>query len=643
MRAVIAMLANIRLRAEASVFVLFVLFLGLFIPSLLNVALATEVVTQTQDSVNAAVEKQNVELLNGSSHVNSSETLVDISQIETKISQLEAVRLTDVAYVATQTDVLLPALNQMPIALQYRFVLLKAQSWAMNGEMKSAETLLRTYLDNEPPEYLMTEYVNLLVLLAGVYSDADKVENTLQVLNQIVPYLEKVDDVNNEAYVYMLMVEMLSRMTRYQAAEQYTDKLYSTLDKVMKPIRRCYISTIHANAVMNVLEHDASQRDYLVQLFTDAYHECDVANDNEPKSINLRSLTNVYLLDNRLRLAKETIDEAYKMALSDNNVSELGFIYSHLADIAKREGRFTQAQQYALQSFEIATERKIEILLVKASLLLSDTYEALNNTKLALFYRQAYEAANLTRMQDIKGQLTVFESAKLQQLERGRQLDVLEREKALYLAAKKMADRKQTQMHLWLTLLIGTICFLIIWVAISVRQKGRYQVLSQTDPLTGIYNRSAGEYVGKILYQQARKAKRQFSLVSFDIDNFKDINDRFGHGTGDWVLKKVVAEIKSLLSDKDIFVRMGGEEFMILLPDHNEAAAWEMANQCRLVLEAMDTRYSGHQFSVTASFGVTQSITPDNQLDALVKRADEAIYISQQSLMHHEGEDLSYI
>ncbi|MCL1123506.1 GGDEF domain-containing protein [Shewanella surugensis] len=631
------MLAKNRLRAKVSIFIFNVLFLGFVSPSLLIFTSATAIGNHGSLHQSGSMASESnlsgmvVDAPVGITHVN-------MAQIEAWVSQLESIRLMDLEQVAVETDKLLPLLHQMPLVLQYRFVLLKAQSWAMNGEMKSAQKLLQTYLDKTPPESLIAEYVNLLVLLAGVYSDLDEVVNTLQVLNQIVPYLERVDDVNNEAYVYMLMVEMLSRMTRDQAAQQYTGKLYATLNKVIKPIRRCYISTIHANAVTNLIEHDINQRDHLVRLFTDAYHECELANDNGTKSINLRSLTHIYLLDNRLISAKKSIDEAYQMALADNNTSELGFIYVHLADIAKREGKLIKAEKYALQSFEIATELGTSILLIDASLMLSDTYEALDNTTLALFYRKAYEAASLTRMQDIKGQLTVFESAKLQLLDRERQLDLLEREKALYLAMKKMTDRTQTQMHLWMTLLIGCICFLIIWVFISVRQKGRYQVLAQSDPLTGIYNRSAGEYVGKILYRQARKEQRQFSLVSFDIDDFKNINDRFGHGTGDWVLKKIVAEINPLLGLNDIFVRMGGEEFMILLPDINEAAAWEKAAACRLALASMNTQYSGHQFSVTASFGVTQAIAPDHQLDTLVERADEAIYFSQMKVIKSDDD-----
>ncbi|WP_299490468.1 tetratricopeptide repeat-containing diguanylate cyclase [uncultured Shewanella sp.] len=567
---------------------------------------------------------------------------LDVKRIEAQITQLEAVRLTEQARIVVETDALLPLLSRMPRALQYRLVQLKAQSWAMAGNMEAAENLLQRYLKTPPSTLFIEQHVDLLLLLAGVYSDSYDVESTLKVLNQIVPFLAQVNDANDEAYVYMLMVEMLTRMTRYQAAGQYTDKLFSTLEKVKKPIRRCYISTVHANAVIHLLVDDLSQREYLVSLFRHSFNECEQAEDKGAMSINLRSLTEVYLLDNRLLLATAAIDKAYQMALIEDNTSELAFIYAHLADIAKREDKFDTAIEYASQSYDLAIELKIDHLMTKASLLLAETYELSGDTAQALLYRQVYEERYLIQWQTTQGELTVFESAKLQLLNSERQLDVLEREKAQYLMAKEMVERKQTQIRLWMTLLMGSIGFLMIWIVMSVKQKRRYRVLAQSDPLTGIYNRSAGEYVGKILYEQARKVQQPFSLVSFDIDNFKAINDHFGHGTGDWVLKKIVNEITGKLREDDVFVRMGGEEFMILLPGLNETQAWKVATTCRLMIENLDTHYSGHEFSITASFGVTQGVEPDLQLDMLVKRADELMGSSQKNHLEPSADTLSY-
>ncbi|WP_299007314.1 diguanylate cyclase [uncultured Shewanella sp.] len=570
------------------------------------------------------------------------EQTLDVAAIKAQISALEEIRLTELERVAIETDNLLPFLSRLPLSLQYRLVQLKAQSWAIKGNMQAAEELLQAYLEVPPSERFIKQHVDLLLLLAGVYSDSYKVENTLKVLNQIVPFLVRVNDVNADAYVYMLMVEMLSRMTRFEAAGQYTDKLFATLKQITKPIRRCYISTIHANAMMQLLKDGLTQRAHLVQLFRQAFDECEQAKDTGAMSINLRALTEVYLLDDRLSLAKKTIETAHQMALKENNTSELDFIYASLADIAKREGQLTKAKQYAMGSYQLAKALKIDLIIIKASLLLADIHELLGEVKQALYYRQIYEKAKLAELQRIKGQLTVLESAKLQLLDNQKQLDVLDREKKQYLITKEMAERKQTQMRLWMTLLVGGMSFLIIWIVMSMKQKTRYQILAQTDPLTGIYNRSAGEYVGKILYQKARNAQTPFSLVSFDIDDFKAINDRFGHGTGDWVLKKIVSNIKPLLRENDIFVRMGGEEFMILLPDFNETQAWKLANTCHMAISALDTQYSGHVFSISASFGVTQAVEPDNQLDMLVKRADELIAFSYQQQSKQTDELVSY-
>lgn len=146
--------------------------------------------------------------------------------------------------------------------------------------------------------------------------------------------------------------------------------------------------------------------------------------------------------------------------------------------------------------------------------------------------------------------------------------------------------------------------------------------LSVTDTLTNVYNR---RYFVQKLEEEIERAKRadsKFSLIMLDIDRFKSINDRFGHNTGDLVLKRMAETIKNRIRRIDTLARWGGEEFVILLPETTVNKAAVLAEELRESLSQMDIPGVGR---VTASFGVA-GYCPGDTVDTLVKRADELMY-----------------
>ena len=117
----------------------------------------------------------------------------------------------------------------------------------------------------------------------------------------------------------------------------------------------------------------------------------------------------------------------------------------------------------------------------------------------------------------------------------------------------------------------------------------------------------------------------------FDLDHFKKINDSFGHGCGDWALKETIKVCKSIGRQNDIFARLGGEEFCLVLPSCNIDAAMLRAEDCRAAIEAIITEESTHDFTITASFGVTDVKRSGFNLDKLLADADMAAYESKNA------------
>jgi len=148
------------------------------------------------------------------------------------------------------------------------------------------------------------------------------------------------------------------------------------------------------------------------------------------------------------------------------------------------------------------------------------------------------------------------------------------------------------------------------------------RVLATTDMLTGINNRR--EFSGLLANEiaRARRYGNALALIMYDIDFFKQVNDEFGHDAGDQVLRDMTDLVRRNTRTVDVLARWGGEEFMILMPQSDMAAAQKAAEKLRAAIAKH--RFDGIR-ALTASFGVTV-FHPKEEINSLLKRVDDALY-----------------
>ncbi|AWK86068.1 GGDEF domain-containing protein [Azospirillum thermophilum] len=154
----------------------------------------------------------------------------------------------------------------------------------------------------------------------------------------------------------------------------------------------------------------------------------------------------------------------------------------------------------------------------------------------------------------------------------------------------------------------------------------RLQVLAITDPLTGLFNRRHFMELAESELNRSRRYGGQVSLLSVDIDHFKHINDAFGHAIGDRALKAFADGCRSMLRTNDIFGRIGGEEFAILLPETGADAARAAAERLRETIAGLRVPAGRRTIHFTISAGVSSCRDGDRTLDALLSSADKALY-----------------
>ncbi|WP_081310530.1 sensor domain-containing diguanylate cyclase [Pseudoalteromonas luteoviolacea] len=160
---------------------------------------------------------------------------------------------------------------------------------------------------------------------------------------------------------------------------------------------------------------------------------------------------------------------------------------------------------------------------------------------------------------------------------------------------------------------------------ISVQKKR-----AETDPLTETSNRRSLTTVGNEMFVKWKHEHQSFSMIMIDIDNFKGINDIYGHNAGDQVLVHFSRAVSNVIRKSDLFFRIGGEEFVILARDSG-ASISKHAERIRKTIEQMTVEYNNQTINITISCGVTTVHDEDDSLECVYCRADQALYQSKMN------------
>lgn len=152
-------------------------------------------------------------------------------------------------------------------------------------------------------------------------------------------------------------------------------------------------------------------------------------------------------------------------------------------------------------------------------------------------------------------------------------------------------------------------------------------IKANTDPLIGIFNRRKGSELILDEICNIKRNNRKAAIIMFDIDNFKIINDTFGHNYGDYVLKEFISILNTQIRESDYIIRWGGEEFLILCTKSDINGAFNLAERYRKRIESH--RFKKNDVQITASFGVVE-LNTDEDLRTQIETVDKLLYISKK-------------
>ncbi|MDR7306946.1 GGDEF domain-containing protein [Rhodoferax saidenbachensis] len=162
-------------------------------------------------------------------------------------------------------------------------------------------------------------------------------------------------------------------------------------------------------------------------------------------------------------------------------------------------------------------------------------------------------------------------------------------------------------------------------------QQQELAFLADHDTLTGLYNRREFMRMANMELARAARAPCDTQLIMVDLDFFKKVNDQYGHPVGDAVLKQVAALLRSGIRTTDTVARLGGEEFIVLLPDTSREGALAVAEKLRMLVRAEPLVMEDLSVPVTASFGVSGLLrNQQGTVDSIYAAADRALYVAKQ-------------
>ena len=165
---------------------------------------------------------------------------------------------------------------------------------------------------------------------------------------------------------------------------------------------------------------------------------------------------------------------------------------------------------------------------------------------------------------------------------------------------------------------------------ISQRLKNDLMEVATMDLLTRIPNRRAIQTFLEKELSRAQRSDGEFSVLLIDIDNFKQVNDRWGHSVGDKVLVKTAGIFQSMLRKQDLVGRWGGEEFLVILPGSPHCDPEALADRLRHEVASSEHKHANASFHITVSIGVACA-DQTSTLDEIIRRADAALYRAKKT------------
>jgi diguanylate cyclase (GGDEF)-like protein len=323
----------------------------------------------------------------------------------------------------------------------------------------------------------------------------------------------------------------------------------------------------------------------------------------------------------------------------------LAALQEHLTEISESHYPRMIAESNSFLAELLLRTNDLDAAEARAKVAVSQTADLSNSPPVVSAYRTLYQIAERRRdfsaalayyklfatsekgyLNEVKTRELAYQIVRNENQQKNQQIELLNRQNSLLQLQQQVDQQAAANFRLYMLLFALLAATISYWAYKTKRMQMSVKRMAEVDALTDISNRNHFTIQSEKTLQKCMAAGEPVSLLMFDLDYFKTINDNYGHVTGDWVLKHVAAVCGELCRGIDHLGRIGGEEFAILLHGCDLKAATRLAEDCRVRLSRIDPLPSGYTFPISASFGVSSTSTSGYDLDKLLSHADQMLY-----------------
>ncbi|HWU77650.1 MAG TPA: GGDEF domain-containing protein [Rhodanobacter sp.] len=537
------------------------------------------------------------------------------------LAQAERLQLMDRAGFSAVLRQLHQEESQLSTAQRWQLRYLDAYQASLEGNLTKEAPILHDIIDHSGDAALMTRATAKLI--TGLAID-HHYEEAFKLANALMAELPQVTDANARAQALRAIVQMLDLAGATDQALKYARQLDPEGASLEN---RCGNYSYKINAIsfaVTLSSDDPGLRRAIAVCLA----------DKQSVYADTLRLTRADLLneeghsDQAIALLKSIKPSILRSGFQ----SQVAGLNVSLAQAYASQGNDVGAKQAALAAVAASDPRNFTWPLLAAYQLLYEIEKRAGDDRAALGYHEKYVIQYKADMDNAKTRALAYQMVKQDVLAKKVKLDALGRQNRILELRQALAGQAQRNSRLFIALLLVVIAFIVAALFWLRRSQLRFRRMARHDGLTASFNREYFFDEAERTLRRLQRAGVDACLVVLDLDHFKQVNDTCGHAAGDEVLRRTVAVCRRELRESDVFGRLGGEEFGILVPHCSHEQGIDIATRIRNDLAATPiVLASGSSVSVSASFGLAYSSTSGYELQRLFSDADAALYRAKDS------------
>lgn len=514
---------------------------------------------------------------------------------------------------------LLQQLDRQPALLtreeQWNLRYLEAWELAYRGDYESANPRLDEIIAKSPYPTLR---FRALATSVNILGDSHRYLEAFERLSQMLDQLPTINDKSIRYQGLGEISQLLIAAGQYELASSYAEEMLGNLEPGESICKAVYLR-FHSRYSSGALQ--ASDPEWQAGV-----NACASASESIFANSMRIDMAESYLRTNRANEAISLLQRHYAQVQHDQYAPVITGFDAQLAQAYLAEGDVVQARDFALGTIAAGEKSGLTKPLRIAYDVLYRIEKKHGNFSAALAWHEKYLMADKGYLNDVSAKALAYQTVRQQVQARKLQVDTLSKQNEI-LQLQQALDRKAAETsRLYILLLVTVLGFIGFWAYRVKRSQLRFMRQARRDGLTDIFNRQHFVNEAEQQLQYCRKSGREACLVLIDLDHFKAVNDTYGHAVGDRVLKRAVAACQAHLRSTDIFGRLGGEEFGIVLPECTLEQVLARTERIRLAIAEVVRGDATEEICVSASFGVATTKHSGHDLRQLLIHADDALY-----------------